>query len=129
MRILILDDDRAARASIRRLLEEEGHSVVEAHAALEAIALVREQHFDLAIIDWELGTALTGADVARHIPPYCARIMVSGHSKEEIGSHWEDPLKGILHFVSKPIDWNGHPRDSLKALVERVEKSLEDTRP
>jgi CheY-like chemotaxis protein len=128
MRILILDDDSKQRRLMRKLLEGEGHTVVEAENANEAILLVQHTRFNLALLDWELGGPLTGADVAREIATGCAKFIVTGHSIEEMRANWRDPLQGILEVVQKPVDWDTDPIHSLKALIERVEKSLEDTK-
>jgi two-component system, NarL family, sensor histidine kinase BarA len=129
MRILLLDDEAAQRKLIRSLIEAEGHEVYEAESAVEAIELAHTHRFHLALLDWELGGPLTGADVAREIPTGCAKFMVTGHSIAEMRANWRDPLQGILEIVQKPVDWDHDPSHSLKALILRVEKSLEDTKP
>jgi CheY-like chemotaxis protein len=128
MRILILDDNADHRRALRRLIEEEGHEVIEAGTAIEAINLIQYHRFHLALLDWELGTPLTGADVAREVPTSCAKFMITGYSIEEMRKNWRDPLQGVLEVVQKPIDWNSNSSHSLKALIQRVERSLEDTK-
>jgi len=129
MRILILDDDPAQRRYLKELIEEEGHQVIEAESAIEAIQLAQHHRFHLALLDWELGTPLTGADVAREMATGCAKFMITGHSISEMRANWRDPLQGILEVVQKPVDWDTDPKHSLKFLIERVAKSLEDTKP
>lgn len=129
MRILILDDSSDIRQGLKDLIEHEGHEVFEAETAVEAINLVQHHRFHIALLDWELGGPLTGADVAREVPTGCAKFMVTGHSITEMRANWKDPLQGILEVVSKPVDWDNDPKHSLKALIERVERSLEDTKP
>jgi CheY-like chemotaxis protein len=129
MRILVLDDDPAQRALLCTLIVAEGHEVVEASSAIEALEALHLHTFQLALLDWELGTPLTGADVARAVPTGCAKFMVTGHSIAEMRANWRDPLQGILEVVTKPVDWDHNPRTSLKALIERVERSLEGTDP
>jgi DNA-binding response OmpR family regulator len=128
MRILILDDSSEHRRALRVLIENEGHEVFEAETAIEAINLVHHYRFHLALLDWELGTPLNGGHVAREIPTGCAKFMVTGYSITEMRANWRDPLQGILEVVQKPVDWDQDPIHSLKALIERVEKSLEDTK-
>jgi CheY-like chemotaxis protein len=50
-KILVADDDSEIRLLIKRTLEKEGHSIVEATDGVVAIELFKEQVFDLAIID------------------------------------------------------------------------------
>jgi CheY-like chemotaxis protein len=129
VKILVLEDDPAQRAILCLLIRSEGHEVFEASSAIEALELLRTTRFQLALLDWELGTVLTGADVAKEVPTGCAKFMVTGHSITEMRANWRDPLQGILEVVTKPVDWDNNPKTSLKALIERVEKSFEDTLP
>lgn len=50
-RILICDDEAGLRAVIKRYAEFEGHQVTEAQDGMEAVALFKEQTFDLIIMD------------------------------------------------------------------------------
>jgi adenylate cyclase len=50
-KILIADDDPANRDLLRRRLEFEGHSVVEAKDGLEVLALLKNQDCDLVLLD------------------------------------------------------------------------------
>lgn len=50
-RILIVDDEPDIHRLIRRYAEREGHETVEASDGLEAVALCREQDFDIIIMD------------------------------------------------------------------------------
>jgi CheY-like chemotaxis protein len=127
--VLVVDDDPLMRMAIRLALEQDGHLVVEASSALAAVAMLRERDFDAALIDWELGTSMTGAEVARKCPAGCARIMVTGHSTEEIRAAWQDPLSGLLAFVRKGGDMFTHPTNGLKVILERVERALTLTPP
>jgi len=128
MRILILDDDSDQRTMLRNLIEAEGHEVIEAETAVEAINLVHYHRFHLVLLDWELGTPLNGSHVAREVPTGCAKFMVTGHSLSEMRANWKDPLQGILEVIQKPVDWNTDPKHSLKVLIERIANSLEDTK-
>ncbi|UCG85471.1 MAG: response regulator [Gemmatimonadota bacterium] len=50
-RILIAEDEALVRNTLRRILELDGHEVVEAENGEVALALFREQHCDLVIAD------------------------------------------------------------------------------
>lgn len=50
-RIIVIDDEELVRFSLRAILEEAGHSVKEAADGDEGLALQKEQHFDIAIVD------------------------------------------------------------------------------
>lgn len=50
-RILVVDDEKLARFTLREILTAEGHEVVEAVNGVEAIAFQRAHPFDLVITD------------------------------------------------------------------------------
>ena len=52
--ILVVDDDQATRLSLAYALTDGGHKVTEAQDGEEAIALVAERIFDVAILDVRL---------------------------------------------------------------------------
>jgi DNA-binding response OmpR family regulator len=51
MRVLIVDDDKHIRRLVRNLIENEGLECLEAEDGFEALAVAREQHPDLMILD------------------------------------------------------------------------------
>lgn len=127
--VLVLEDEPTMRLALRGMLESEGHQVIEAASALQAMDLLLHHDFDVALIDWELGTPMTGAEVAKRVPAGCARIMVTAHSTEEIRAQWQDPLSGLLAFIRKGTEMWDHPKIGLKVLLQRVERSLNQTPP
>lgn len=50
-KILVVDDEENIRAGLREYAEFEGHTVMEAGDGMEAVALCREQDFDIVIMD------------------------------------------------------------------------------
>jgi CheY-like chemotaxis protein len=50
-RILIVDDNPANRLLIRRVLADEGHSLLEANDGLSALAKIRSEKPDLMLLD------------------------------------------------------------------------------
>lgn len=55
MRALVIDDSRATRAILRRMLEGFGCEVSEAVDGSDALAVIgREAAFDLALVDWNM---------------------------------------------------------------------------
>ncbi|MEO7998704.1 MAG: response regulator [Gemmatimonadaceae bacterium] len=65
MRALVVDDSRAARSLIGRMLRELGFDVVDAAQGVEAMEhLVSGTPFDLAVVDWNMPT-MNGLDFVR----------------------------------------------------------------
>ena len=50
-RILVIEDNKLARLTLRKTLERNGHEIVEATNGVEGIAMYRAQSFDLVITD------------------------------------------------------------------------------
>lgn len=82
-RILVIDDDPQIRTSIRRVLEREGHEVLEAEDGRQAIALVGRQTCDLVITDINM-PEMDGIEVIMALAenrPGLPVIAVSGGGK------------------------------------------------
>jgi DNA-binding response OmpR family regulator len=79
-RVLLLDDSDMYRATLRAILEDTGHHVVEAASLAECRALLPEVRCDLAIVDVELQDGL-GTDLIPDIRaalPRAAVVVLSG---------------------------------------------------
>ena len=61
--ILVVDDQEEARASVRQLLEREGHSVLTAECGERALALFKEHQVDLVLLDYFM-PRMTGEPVS-----------------------------------------------------------------
>jgi len=53
-RLLLVDDEPRLLASLHALLEDEGHELHTASCGRDAVALLDEHHFDLALLDLRL---------------------------------------------------------------------------
>jgi two-component system response regulator MprA len=92
-RILLVEDDRAARESIKLLLTIDRHTVVEAAEGMGAIALLKSQPFDLAIVDYFM-PGMRGSELALHIrqiAPSLPIIMITAYLEK-------------LAAADKPVD-------------------------
>src|SRR4051794_34618906 len=64
--ILIIDDDGFSRTVIRRILEDDGHDVVEAQDRPEGVELYRQVQPELVITDMRL-PGVDGGEVIRNL--------------------------------------------------------------
>ncbi len=79
-RVLIVDDDTQLLSLLVEVLRKAGYHVVAAETAESAMALVREQGFDLAVCDRQL-PGMDGIELLEHLrreQPMCARVLLTG---------------------------------------------------
>ena len=55
LKILTIDDHEVVRRGIKEMFTEESATFGEARSGAEAVALVRRQHWDIAVLDISLG--------------------------------------------------------------------------
>jgi two-component system phosphate regulon response regulator PhoB len=114
-RILVADDAALLRVLACRSLE--GHRTMEACDGDEALALAREHHPDIAILDWMM-PGLSGVDVCRAMrddPDLAGIQIILMTARTGFDSEAEAREAGVDHFISKPI----MPRQLL-TLVDRI---------
>ncbi|HMG24225.1 MAG TPA: ATP-binding protein [Kofleriaceae bacterium] len=102
LRVLVADDEPSVRATVRRLLERRGALVVTADDGLEAEARLRDQPFDLAVLDVTM-PGCSGYDVlavARATLPGLPVILMSGYVGRARGEGGEEEPDA---FVEKPF--------------------------
>jgi DNA-binding NtrC family response regulator len=102
--ILVVDDEKNIRRTLRMVLEPEGYAVSEAESAEQALELLQAEPVDLAVFDIRLpgmdGLALLtrARELWRDLPV----IVISGHADT---SDVVDAVKrGAADFFSKPVD-------------------------
>jgi len=103
-RILVLDDVLDAAVLVKRILERRFHEVVVFTEEEEAVAYVRNQHVDLAILDIKL-KKISGIEVLeelKKIDPEIKAIMLTGYPTLETA---RQALRlGAAEYCIKPID-------------------------
>jgi DNA-binding NtrC family response regulator len=105
-RILVIDDEKAIRRSIREILEFEKHVVEEAEDGLSGLNFALKNNYDVILSDikmpkidgTELLQRLTESNVSSAI------IMMSGHGTIETAV--DAVKKGAYDYLQKPIDLN-----------------------
>jgi len=84
--ILVVDDYFADRETLKAILEERGYRVVTAETGADALARVKEKHFDIIFLDVKLPD-VDGVKIferVKVIDPEVAVIMMTGYSEEEL---------------------------------------------
>jgi CheY-like chemotaxis protein len=95
-RILLVEDDPGARASIKLLLAIDRHEVVEATGGAEALELLQSQPFDLVILDYFM-PGMRGSQLARHIrhiAPSLPIVMITAYLDKLAAS--DKPVDAVI---------------------------------
>lgn len=105
-KILIIDDEKAIRRSIREILEFEKHQIDEAEDGQTGLAMALKNNYDIVLSDIKMpkldGTELLQKLVESQVSS--AVIMMSGHGTIETAV---DAVKnGAYDYLAKPIDLN-----------------------
>src|SRR6201989_1305833 len=105
-KILIIDDERAIRSTLREILEYEDYEVEDVDNGIDGLELIRNNDYDLVLCDIKM-SRMDGMEVLSEglaIKPDLPFIMISGHGTVETAV--EASKKGAFDFISKPPDLN-----------------------
>lgn len=105
-KILIIDDEKVIRSTLREILEYENYEISEAQDGLEGLAKLREEEFDLVLCDIKM-PKMDGIEVlnqAKSMDKSPQFIMISAHGSIETAV--EATKKGAFDFIPKPPDLN-----------------------
>ncbi len=105
-KILIIDDEKSIRSTLREILEYEKYEVDEAIDGQDGVDKLSKKKFDIALCDIKM-PKLDGIEVlekAQEIDPDLQFIMISAHGSIETAV--EAVKKGAYDFIQKPPDLN-----------------------
>jgi len=105
-KILIIDDERAIRNTLREILEYEDYEVEDTDNGVDGLALIEKNDYDLVLCDIKMNR-MDGMEVLSEtlaVKPDLPFIMISGHGTVETAV--EASKKGAFDFISKPPDLN-----------------------
>lgn len=105
-RILIIDDERAIRSSLKEILEYEKHEVELAEDGPSGIEIFEKNNFDVVLCDIKM-PQMDGIEVLDKLQEMSSEtpvIMISGHGN--IDTAVEAIKKGAYDFIEKPLDLN-----------------------
>jgi len=119
-RILIVDDEKLIRMTLRSRLEKEGYEVEEADTGGAALSLLREEEPDLLLLDYRLPD-MDGLEVlrqARQLRPDLPVLLMTAYASVE--SAVEAMKLGAYDYLDKPV--------RTEELMATIAKALETTR-
>ncbi|MEO6131599.1 MAG: sigma-54 dependent transcriptional regulator, partial [Saprospiraceae bacterium] len=105
-KVLIVDDERSIRHTLRDILEFEKYEVDEAADGMECLVKVKQNPYDVIILDIKM-PKMDGMDALDKIQELAREtpvVMISGHAS--IDTAVEAVKKGAFDFISKPPDLN-----------------------
>ncbi len=105
-KILIVDDERAIRNSLKEILEDEEYEVEAAPDAPTALQLVEGDHFQVVLCDIKM-PGMDGVELLTRLHekvPDTAIVMMTGHG--DIDTAVDCIRKGAYDFLTKPLDLN-----------------------
>lgn len=105
-KILLVDDEKSIRRTLREILEFEKFEIAEATDGFDALAQVKKVDFDVILLDIKM-PKMDGMDTLERLQilvPDIPVIMISGHGNIETAV--DAVRKGAFDFISKPPDLN-----------------------
>ena len=106
MKILIIDDERSIRNSLKEILADEGYDVDVAENGAQGCAMVDKERYSVIFCDIKM-PEMDGMEVLDRLAQMgvdSAVIMISGHG--DIDTAVECIKKGAFDFIQKPLDLN-----------------------
>ena len=121
LRLMIVDDEEAARYGMRRALSTFGYNISEAGSAEAARALMKQQQPDLLLLDVNL-PGISGLEFLREIREANGHgplvIIVTAHGSERLAV--EAVKTGAYDYLSKPFEL-----DDLRLVVKNAAETIQ----
>ncbi|MEI6487796.1 MAG: sigma-54 dependent transcriptional regulator [Bacteroidota bacterium] len=105
-KLLIIDDEKSIRRTLREILEYEKYEVDEAADGMEGIALIQKNKYEVVLCDIKM-PKMDGIEVLDKIMQISSDttvVIISGHGNIETAV--EAVKKGAFDFIAKPLDLN-----------------------
>ncbi|MBI4676883.1 MAG: response regulator [Elusimicrobia bacterium] len=111
-KVLVCDDDKNMRDTIRDNLEDDGYGVTEAATGPEAVSAVSRESFDVILMDYKLTDAagaesMTGIEAIKAIRARDTEsqiLMLTGHASLDIAV--QSIQESVYDFIQKPVDFS-----------------------
>src|SRR5581483_7861430 len=136
-KILIVDDEEVVRESLHQWFDSEGYLTRAAASGKDALTLVAEQQFDLALLDIKM-PGMDGIELQQRLAeadPDLSIVIMTGYGTVETAV--QALKRGAYDYVTKPIDPDELSRLIAKAIehrrttreVVRLRENLEEVFP
>ncbi|HAM97398.1 MAG TPA: response regulator [Marinilabiliales bacterium] len=105
-KILVVDDERSIRNTLKEILEYEKHEVVLAATGMESLEVLTKSAFDVMLLDIKM-PEMDGMEVLEKVVkeyPDIQIVMISGHGN--VDAAVKAVKLGAFDFIEKPLDLN-----------------------
>ena len=106
MKILIIDDERSIRNSLKEILDDEGYDVDVAENGQQGVEMVEKEKYDVIFCDIKM-PIMDGVETLAKLTAMgidSAVVMISGHA--DVATAVDCIKKGAFDFIEKPLDLN-----------------------
>lgn len=105
-KVLVIDDEKSIRKTLREILEYENFKVDEAVDGSEGSAMAEKDDYDIILCDIKMPKVdgMEALDRIQKAKPDTPIVMISGHGTIETAV--EAVKKGAFDFIAKPLDLN-----------------------
>ncbi len=106
MKILIIDDERSIRNSLKEILADEGYDVDVAENGQQGCEMVEKEKYDVIFCDIKM-PVMDGVETLTKLNSMgidSAVVMISGHA--DVDTAVDCIKKGAFDFIQKPLDLN-----------------------
>ncbi len=117
-RILVADDEESIRWVLSKALKQKGFSVDLAHDGRQALELIKDNRYDLAILDIKM-PGITGLDLLDKVRELNSDLLVVIMTAEASMKNAVEAMKrGAYDYITKPFDL-----DVIDAIIEKVSRA------
>jgi len=105
-KILVIDDERSIRNTLKEILEYEKYEVTTAENGIEGLEILKKETFDILLLDIKM-PEMDGMEVLEKVRknyPDIQAIMISGHGN--VDTAVKAVKNGAFDFIEKPLDLN-----------------------
>ncbi len=105
-KILVIDDEKSIRNTLKEILEYEKHEVILASNGMEGLEILSKNTFEVMLLDIKM-PEMDGMELLEKISksnPEIQVVMISGHGT--VDSAVKAVKMGAYDFIEKPLDLN-----------------------
>jgi DNA-binding response OmpR family regulator len=125
LKTLVVDDEHGIRFFLTETLRRSGHVVSSASSGEQALDVLRDNHFDLILLDLKLGGAVDGLRVLEAVKwrwPDTAVVMLTAHGS--LDSAVAAIGEGVDGYLLKPVKAEDVRQAVEKALARRKPRGV-----